>query len=159
MKHLVLKCNATEMKRNSKSRWKEKIDGNLSGCFANARTFKRRTLHISFLIFMILSWRRQYRLLGGFAKQEGSLWWGEKNLRWSQWNRENPPEFYKDDSIYENYCGHLQVYRHLQNGDVLLLNRQPSLHRPSMMAHKVRKWNPSLLKANSNYKEVKYNYQ
>ena len=108
---------------------------------------------------MILSWRRQYRLLGGVAKQEGSLWWGEKNLRWSQWSRENPPEFYKDDGVYKNYCGHLQVYRHLQNGDVLLLNRQPSLHRPSMMAHKVRKWNSSLLKANSNYKEVKYNYQ
>jgi len=31
-----------------------------------------------------------------------------------------------------------KVYRHLQNGDVLLLNRQPTLHRPSMMAHKVR---------------------
>ena len=31
----------------------------------------------------------------------------------------------------------VQVYRHLQNGDVLLLNRQPTLHRPSMMAHKV----------------------
>ena len=31
----------------------------------------------------------------------------------------------------------LQVYRHLKNGDVLLLNRQPTLHRPSMMAHRV----------------------
>ncbi|KAL9951314.1 hypothetical protein ACROYT_G043957 [Oculina patagonica] len=31
-----------------------------------------------------------------------------------------------------------KVYRHLQNGDVLLLNRQPTLHRPSMMAHKAR---------------------
>jgi len=28
------------------------------------------------------------------------------------------------------------VYRHLQNGDLLLLNRQPSLHRPSIMAHR-----------------------
>ena len=28
--------------------------------------------------------------------------------------------------------------RHLKNGDVLLLNRQPTLHRPSIMAHRVR---------------------
>jgi DNA-directed RNA polymerase beta' subunit len=31
-----------------------------------------------------------------------------------------------------------QVYRHVQNGDLLLVNRQPTLHRPSIMAHKAR---------------------
>lgn len=31
-----------------------------------------------------------------------------------------------------------QVLRHLRDGDILLLNRQPTLHRPSMMAHKAR---------------------
>lgn len=30
------------------------------------------------------------------------------------------------------------VHRHLMNGDALLLNRQPTLHRPSIMAHKAR---------------------
>ena len=30
------------------------------------------------------------------------------------------------------------VERHLQNGDVVLFNRQPSLHRMSIMAHRVR---------------------
>jgi DNA-directed RNA polymerase I subunit RPA1 len=30
------------------------------------------------------------------------------------------------------------VHRHLQNGDMLLLNRQPTLHKPSIMAHKAR---------------------
>lgn len=30
-----------------------------------------------------------------------------------------------------------KVHRHLINGDVLLLNRQPTLHKPSIMAHKV----------------------
>ncbi|XP_058828813.1 DNA-directed RNA polymerase I subunit RPA1 isoform X2 [Topomyia yanbarensis] len=30
------------------------------------------------------------------------------------------------------------VHRHLLNGDVLLLNRQPTLHRPSIMAHKAK---------------------
>lgn len=30
------------------------------------------------------------------------------------------------------------VFRHLQNGDHVLMNRQPSLHKPSILAHKVR---------------------
>ncbi|KAG8197820.1 hypothetical protein JTE90_020098 [Oedothorax gibbosus] len=30
------------------------------------------------------------------------------------------------------------VHRHLKNGDMLLLNRQPTLHKPSIMAHKAR---------------------
>lgn len=30
------------------------------------------------------------------------------------------------------------VHRHLLNGDVMILNRQPSLHKPSMMAHRAR---------------------
>ncbi|XP_014257443.1 DNA-directed RNA polymerase I subunit RPA1 [Cimex lectularius] len=30
------------------------------------------------------------------------------------------------------------LHRHLINGDILLLNRQPTLHRPSIMAHKAR---------------------
>ncbi|XP_059472140.1 DNA-directed RNA polymerase I subunit RPA1 [Neocloeon triangulifer] len=37
-----------------------------------------------------------------------------------------------------NFKGPKIVHRHLQNGDVLLLNRQPTLHRPSIMAHKAR---------------------
>ncbi|PFH51377.1 hypothetical protein AMATHDRAFT_74938 [Amanita thiersii Skay4041] len=31
-----------------------------------------------------------------------------------------------------------KVYRHLCDGDILILNRQPTLHKPSMMAHKAR---------------------
>lgn len=30
------------------------------------------------------------------------------------------------------------VYRHLCNGDVMLVNRQPTLHKPSIMAHTAR---------------------
>lgn len=30
------------------------------------------------------------------------------------------------------------VHRHLCNGDIMLLNRQPTLHKPSIMAHKAR---------------------
>ncbi|EMD40913.1 hypothetical protein CERSUDRAFT_131304 [Gelatoporia subvermispora B] len=31
-----------------------------------------------------------------------------------------------------------KVYRHLLDGDILILNRQPTLHKPSMMCHKAR---------------------
>ncbi|CAO1632715.1 unnamed protein product [Jaminaea pallidilutea] len=31
-----------------------------------------------------------------------------------------------------------QVLRHLRDGDILLLNRQPTLHKPSMMAHRAK---------------------
>lgn len=31
-----------------------------------------------------------------------------------------------------------KVHRHLNNGDVVLMNRQPTLHKPSMMAHRAR---------------------
>ena len=31
-----------------------------------------------------------------------------------------------------------KVYRHLIDGDVLLVNRQPSLHKASIMSHKAR---------------------
>ncbi|XP_053609913.1 DNA-directed RNA polymerase I subunit RPA1 [Plodia interpunctella] len=31
-----------------------------------------------------------------------------------------------------------KVHRHLINGDIMILNRQPSLHKPSMMAHRAR---------------------
>jgi DNA-directed RNA polymerase I subunit RPA1 len=34
--------------------------------------------------------------------------------------------------------GRKKVYRHLRNGDILLMNRQPTLHKPSIMAHKAR---------------------
>lgn len=31
-----------------------------------------------------------------------------------------------------------RVYRHLQDGDYLIVNRQPTLHKPSMMVHKAK---------------------
>ena len=30
------------------------------------------------------------------------------------------------------------VYRHLMDGDVLLVDRQPTLHKPGVIAHRVR---------------------
>lgn len=31
-----------------------------------------------------------------------------------------------------------KVYRHIRDGDVVILNRQPTLHKPSMMVHRVK---------------------
>jgi hypothetical protein len=40
--------------------------------------------------------------------------------------------------FYHYSVGTKIVLRHLKTGDVLLANRQPTLHKPSMMAHKAR---------------------
>lgn len=33
---------------------------------------------------------------------------------------------------------HLQVERHMCDGDIVIFNRQPTLHKMSMMGHRVR---------------------
>ena len=40
------------------------------------------------------------------------------------------------------------VYRHLINGDPMLLNRQPTLHKPSIMSHKCVVWRPDKKEVN-----------
>ena len=42
------------------------------------------------------------------------------------------------------------VYRHLSDGDVVLFNRQPSLHKMSMMGHKIRVMKGSTFRLNVN---------
>jgi DNA-directed RNA polymerase I subunit RPA1 len=44
----------------------------------------------------------------------------------------------KDGSFLPKAAINKKVYRHLEDGDMLILNRQPTLHKPSMMAHKAR---------------------
>jgi DNA-directed RNA polymerase beta' subunit len=39
---------------------------------------------------------------------------------------------------YGNGSKNKKVHRHLNNGDVVIMNRQPTLHKPSMMAHRAR---------------------
>lgn len=41
------------------------------------------------------------------------------------------------------------VYRHLRDGDLLLTNRQPTLHRPGLMAHRARVLKVRLIKHSS----------
>ncbi|KAI4246633.1 MAG: hypothetical protein LQ352_006359, partial [Teloschistes flavicans] len=41
-------------------------------------------------------------------------------------------------SIHVNGARNKKVHRHLNNGDVVVMNRQPTLHKPSMMCHRTR---------------------
>lgn len=41
-------------------------------------------------------------------------------------------------STHVNGSKNKKVHRHLNNGDVVIMNRQPTLHKPSMMAHRAR---------------------
>lgn len=59
---------------------------------------------------------------------------GAKYIKYKKTNSQLDLEYAKD--IILGY-GDI-VHRHLMNGDIVLFNRQPSLHKLSMMAHKVR---------------------
>lgn len=50
------------------------------------------------------------------------------------------PSFTTASSVQESSDSRVnkKVLRHLKNGDFLLLNRQPTLHKPSIMAHTAR---------------------
>ncbi len=41
-------------------------------------------------------------------------------------------------SINVNGARNKKVHRHLNNGDLVIMNRQPTLHKPSMMAHRTK---------------------
>lgn len=41
-------------------------------------------------------------------------------------------------NIGVNGARNKKVHRHLNNGDIVLMNRQPTLHKPSIMAHRAR---------------------
>jgi len=41
-------------------------------------------------------------------------------------------------TVLVNMSVNKKVHRHLNNGDVVIMNRQPTLHKPSMMAHRAR---------------------
>ena len=49
----------------------------------------------------------------------------------------NPNQIVRE-KISENLKVGQTVLRHMQNGDILLVNRQPTLHKPSIMAHKAK---------------------
>ncbi|CAE6465127.1 unnamed protein product, partial [Rhizoctonia solani] len=49
-----------------------------------------------------------------------------------------PPEGSAPNNLTHRDARGKTVYRHLKDGDILILNRQPTLHKPSMMAHRAK---------------------
>lgn len=41
-------------------------------------------------------------------------------------------------NVLVNMSKNKKVHRHLNNGDIVIMNRQPTLHKPSMMCHRAR---------------------
>ena len=68
-----------------------------------------------------------------------SIWPGANYIKWSS---DDSSTFLKSKTICQNAAKKLRigdlVERHVWNGDTVLFNRQPSLHRLSMMSHKVK---------------------
>ena len=72
---------------------------------------------------------------------------GAKSIKSIRDGREKAILDDKDTSKYVLEIGDV-VHRHLINGDTILFNRQPSLHKMSMMAHKVRVMDHSTFRLN-----------
>ncbi|KAK3078239.1 hypothetical protein LTS18_008087, partial [Coniosporium uncinatum] len=47
-------------------------------------------------------------------------------------------QLYAQSSYLLNGARNKKVHRHLNNGDMVIMNRQPTLHKPSMMCHRAR---------------------
>ena len=72
---------------------------------------------------------------------------GAKTIKYAKNGKEHMISDDKDNSkIILNYGD--TINRHLINGDIVLFNRQPSLHKMSMMAHKVRVMEGSTFRLN-----------
>lgn len=83
-------------------------------------------------IFRILL-QTKNSLLFGWIKHETETILGQAEV--SSWDSGNDVEVAADHSLSYALA---QVCRHVKNGDILLLNRQPTLHRPSIQAHRAR---------------------
>lgn len=66
----------------------------------------------------------------------------ESMIRASMFHGNDPNGLYKKEHNKQFSALSLRkqkkVWRHLESGDMMLANRQPTLHKPSIMAHKVR---------------------
>jgi DNA-directed RNA polymerase II subunit RPB1 len=72
-----------------------------------------------------------------YVRNGNKMYPGAKSIKSVRDGREKAILDDKDTSKYVLEIGDV-VNRHLINGDIILFNRQPSLHKMSMMAHKVR---------------------
>ena len=79
---------------------------------------------------------RQY-VINGPKKYPGANFIEENGVRIALETRNETQRIALAKTLLNNYQNKV-VHRHLINGDVLLFNRQPTLHKSSMMAHIAR---------------------
>jgi DNA-directed RNA polymerase subunit A' len=72
-----------------------------------------------------------------FVKNGSDVWPGANYVIRPDGRRKKITELNKDEVSEEITPGYI-VERHVKNGDISLFNRQPSLHRMSIMGHRVR---------------------
>jgi len=72
-----------------------------------------------------------------FVKNGPDVWPGANYVIRPDGRRKKVTSVSKDEIVNEITSGYV-VERHIKDGDVVLFNRQPSLHRMSIMGHKVR---------------------
>ncbi|TKJ16954.1 DNA-directed RNA polymerase subunit A' [Candidatus Woesearchaeota archaeon B3_Woes] len=83
----------------------------------------------------VTEWNIEY--LKGFIKRGSHVYPGANYVIRPGGKKKRITEETKEASLEEIEQGYI-VERHLLDGDVAIFNRQPSLHRMSMMCHKVR---------------------
>ncbi|MFH1211769.1 MAG: DNA-directed RNA polymerase subunit A', partial [Candidatus Woesearchaeota archaeon] len=84
---------------------------------------------------MVTSWNKNYLL--DFVKKGGDGYPGANYIIRPDGKRKKISDDTKEQLLEEIQPGFI-VERHLMDGDIALFNRQPSLHRMSMMCHKVK---------------------
>ncbi len=80
---------------------------------------------------------RNLEVVKALVKNGPDVWPGANYVIRPDGRRKKITEVSKDEIVNEIVAGYI-VERHIKDGDVVLFNRQPSLHRMSIMGHKVR---------------------
>ncbi len=83
----------------------------------------------------VTPWNLNY--LKEFIKRGPSVYPGSNYVVRPDGKKKKVTDETKEQLLEEIQTGYV-VERHLMNGDIALFNRQPSLHRMSMMAHRIR---------------------
>src|SRR3989338_9064488 len=83
----------------------------------------------------ITEWNKEY--LRKFVERGSKIYPGANYVLKADGRRKSITDETKEEILAELTTGYI-VERHLIDGDIALFNRQPSLHRMSMMCHKVK---------------------
>ncbi len=95
---------------------------------------KKMAMHLT-IPERVTEWNKEYLI--EFIKRGPKVYPGANYIIRPDGKRKSIADVTMDEILEELELGYI-VERHLLDGDIALFNRQPSLHRMSMMAHKIR---------------------